>query len=338
MSARGSYDRSCIQRGRRAFLLGAAAFAVAPAAIAQTPARRPLIGWLGTSTQPLAAAFIGGFAKGMGELGRVEGRDYEMVYRFADGQLERIPTLAEEIVQAKPTLIVVGGTPAAIALHKATTTIPIVAATFSDPVGFGLIATQARPGGNVTGLINYVETLPGKLLALAKEVKPDAKRFGLVLNLTTPQYEIYRRDANAAAETLGVALAMVEVRTAADLEGAFQRLREVQADIALFFQDSLFVSERSRLAKLAAAARMPALYSFREHVEEGGLMSYGQNLAENYHRVATYVDKILKGAKPGDLPVEFPTSFELAINLKTAKALGLEIPPLLLARADVVVE
>lgn len=331
---------SGIRIERRTALGGAAAaMALHPALLlAQTAARRAVIGWLGTSSEALAGAFVAQFVKGMGELGRAEGRDYEIAYRFANGDLERLPALAAELAALKPALILVGSTPAAVAAHKATATIPIVAATFSDPVAFGLVASQAKPGGNVTGLVNYIETLPGKLLALAREVKPDAARFGLVLNLGSPQHEIYRRDALAAARTLEMTLDIAAVRTAADLDGAVRQLASAGVDVTLFFQDSMFISEREALARLAAAAHMPAIYSFREHVEAGGLMSYGQNLPENYRRIATYVDRILKGAKPADLPIEFPTTFELAINLKTAKALGLEIPPLLLARADMVVE
>ncbi len=322
---------------RRTFTAGAAFAAgtvLVPSAVrAQAGGKRVVIGWLGTATQALQNRLVESFVKGMAELGRVEGRDYEIVYRFAAGQLDRLPALAQELVKLNPAVIVSGSTPGTIAARAATATIPIVAPTFSDPIGFGLIESQARPGGNVTGLINYVPTLPGKMLSVAKEAIPSANRIGLMLNIGSPQHPIFRRDATDAAAKLGLILVTVEVAAAEDLAAGVETLKRERVDVCVFLQDSMFLNERRRLAELMAAARIPALYSFREHVEDGGLMSYGQKLADNYQRAATFVDKILKGAKPGDLPIEFPTSFELVLNLKAAKALGIEFPMLALAQA-----
>jgi len=274
----------------------------------------------------------------MRELGYVEGMDVDFEYRYADGDSERFPALAEELVRLNPDVIVASNPASTLAVKHATTTIPIVAATLTDPVGLGLVASHARPGGQVTGILVNLDGLPGKLLEILREVVPGAVRIGVLINVNEPSDTIQLRDAEAAALALPVKLVPAEARTPADLDAAFQLLQREHVDASSVLRDGMFLNERQRIATLAAAARLPAIYSFREHVEVGGLISYGINLRESWRRAAYYVDKILKGAKPGDLPVELPTKVELVINRQTAKALGITFPQSILLRADDVVE
>ena len=225
-----------------------------------------------------------------------------------------------------------------IAAKKLTDTIPIVSDSLTDPVGFGVAASHARPGGNVTGVLLTVEEMPTKLFALALEIVPGANKIGLLINPSNPIQPIFRRSLEIAARALDVEVTESEATSRDDLQAAFQRLKREGVKIVLLAQDAMFLNERKRIALFAMAERLPTIFGFRENVEDGGLMSYGTDLRESWRRTATFVDKILKGTKPGDLPLEFPTKLELVINLTTAKALGLEIPPTLLARADEVIE
>jgi putative tryptophan/tyrosine transport system substrate-binding protein len=259
-------------------------------------------------------------------------------FRFADGYLDRLPDLAIELVRLNPHVIVSTPLPAHLAARKATSTIPIVMATGADPVGFGLVASLSHPGGNVTGLANFAEILASKQIDFLREMLPRLMRLGLLVNVTNQLHVAQLRETKIAAETSGILLVPVEVSSPDKVDSAFAMLGRESVEALLVPPDTTFYSRRRQIADLAARTRLPAIYGYREHVEDGGLMSYGPDIPDQYRRAANYVDKILKGAQPADLPVEQPTKIELVINLKTATALGLTIPPTLLARADEVIE
>ena len=274
----------------------------------------------------------------MRELGYVAGNNYAFDGRYADGDLARAPALMEELVDLKPDVIVSGTMAGVRAAKKLTDTIPIVSPSLVDPVGFGFAASHARPGGNVTGVLLTVEDLPSKQLALTVELVPGARKVGVLVNVNNPNNPPQRRNMEIAAQALGVALLAAEVALPEDLYAAFQTLAREEVNAVLAPIDAMLLSERKRIALFAAAVHLPTVFTAREHVEDGGLMSYGVDLRETWRRMATFVDKILKGTKPGDLPIEFPTKLELVINLTAAKAVGLTVPPTLLARADEVIE
>src|SRR5438128_2271780 len=274
----------------------------------------------------------------MRELGLIEGRDFEMVYRSADGHVERLPEAAEELVQLNPDIIVASASIQAVAVKKATNTIPIVVPVLADAVALGLVANEARPGGNVTGIAPYVKGLPAKQLELAREVVPGATRIGLVDDVNDPKAHPQRREIEAAGKELRIKIVPAEVQTAGDIGSAYEALAAGGVEVVIVEQSSMLIVSRKQIAEAAAAKKLPTVYGYREHVEAGGLISYGVNLDSCFHRAATYVYKILKGTSAADLPVEFPTKLELVINLKTAKALGIEVPPTLIARADEVIE
>jgi putative tryptophan/tyrosine transport system substrate-binding protein len=305
---------------------------------AQTPNRRPLIAVLVYGSLAATSRLVFGFLRGMQELGYVEGRDVDIVYRYADGDMTRMPALADELIRLAPDVVVTTNTAGTLAVRQKTATLPVVSTVLTGPVGLGLVASHARPGGNVTGILVTVDTLPGKLLDLAREVVPGAKRIGMLVNPRNPSNTVQQRDTETAAAASGIKLVSREVRAPDELDAAFQAFAQASVDFVIVPADLMFLNERRRVAALALSARLPSIFSYREHVEDGGLLSYGINLVENYRGVAAYVSKILKGAKPADLPVQLPTKFELIVNLKTAKALGIELPPTLLARTDEVIE
>ena len=274
----------------------------------------------------------------MRELGYVEGHDYGFEVRYAEGNASRIPLLIEELVGLKPDIIVSGTMAGVIAAKKLTDTIPIVSVVLTNPIEFGVAASYARPGGNVTGVLLTVEDLPTKLLGLALEVVPGANKIGLLDHSDNPTQPVFRRSLDAAVSALGIELNISKIVSPDDLHTALQRLARERVKAVLVLSDFMFLNERKRIALFAVAERLPTMFGFRESVEDGGLMSYGTDLRESWRRMAAFVDKILKGTKPGDLPIEFPTKLELVINLLTAKALELTIPPTLLARADEVIE
>ena len=324
---------------RRTFitLLGGAAAAWPLAARAQAPAKRPRITFLGASGPRPSAKVTAAFIEGMRALGYTEGRDFEMEYRWAEGYTERLPALAEESVRRGSDVIVVANIQAVVAARDATKTIPIVGAVLDDPVGLGLIKSDARPGGNVTGLLMSVPGLPAKQLELARDLIPSAAKIGLLVNPSNI-IDRQRQEMETAGAALAVTLIPVETRTPEEIDPVFPALARERVDVVIVLRDPLFFTQRRTIAAAALAARLPTIYAWRESVDDGGLISYGVNISESFRRAADYVVKILKGAKPGDLPVEFPTKLELVINLPTAKALGLAIPPTLLARADEVIE
>jgi putative ABC transport system substrate-binding protein len=326
---------------RRTFLAGTGAVLLAAplAAEAQQAGKVARIGFLGTRTPSDMSPFLDAFRQGLRELGWVEGQNTVIDYRFAEGRFDRLPELAAELVRLKVDIIVAATTPAAVAAKNATATIPIVGISLGDPVGLGLVASLARPGGNVTGSSFSVGLgIVGKGLELLEETIPKVRRVAVLSNPANPFQPLAIREVNAAARSLGVQLQLLEVRGPNELDGAFAAMAKERVEALLVVADSMFILHRTRLADLAARSRLPAAYGLREIVEAGGLMSYGPSLRDLYRRSAAYVDKILKGAKPGDLPVEQPTKFELVINLKAAKALGLTIPPSLLGRADEVIQ
>jgi ABC-type uncharacterized transport system substrate-binding protein len=324
---------------RREFisLIGGVA-ATWPLAVRAQTTKRPLVGWLWYVKSDIAAGYLEHFLKGMRELGLIEGRDFDMVYRSAEFHLERLPKAAEELVQLNPAIIIAGATIQAVAAKKATDTIPIVVPVLADPVGLGFVTSEARPSGNVTGIAPYVEGLPAKQLELAREVVPGATRIGLVDDVNDPKAHPQRREIEAAGKELEIKIVPAEVGNAGDIGSAYDAFAAAGVEVVVMEQSSLLVNSRKRVAEAAAATKLPTVYGYREHVEAGGLISYGVNLNSCFHRAAYYVDKILKGAKPGDLPVEFPTKIELVINLKTAKAIGITLPRSLLERADEVIE
>ena len=323
---------------RRAFLqaLGPGILAAPIAAEAQQAGKTPRVGYLGTRT--LADFGVDAFRQALHELRWVEGQNIVVEWRFAEGKLERLPELAAELVRLKPDVIVAQATPGATAAKNATQTIPIVMVPVADPVAVGLVTSLARPGGNITGVSANGVEIVGKQLELLKETVPKVRRVAILLNPTNPSSRDVLKEANAAARSLGVQLQPVEARDADQLDAAFAAMARERAEGVLVMQDTAFVLYRQRFADLAAKSRLPAAYGWKEHVETGGLMSYGASLRDLFRRGATFVDRILKGAKPGDLPVEQPTKFELVINLKAAKALGLTIPRSVLARADQIIE
>jgi putative ABC transport system substrate-binding protein len=327
---------------RRAFISGiTVALLAAPlAGEGQQAGKVPRIGYL--ALNPAANPHLHeAFRQGLRDLGYVEGRNVVIEYRSAEGKRERLPALAAELVALKVDVIVAPGNLAAVAAKRATRTLPIVFAAVADPVTSGLVTSLAQPGGNVTGSANLHAELVGKCLEQVKQAVPGASRV-TVLWQPDAQGERMGKDilkgAEVVARALGVQLQFVEARGPADFERAFSEMTRARADALTVLPSAMFINERRRLVDLAAKNRLPAVYPSRDSVDAGGLMSYGPDLPDVFRRAATYVDRILKGAKPGDLPVEQPTKFELVINLKTAKALGLTIPQSLLQRADQVIE
>ena len=300
---------------------------------AEVSTKRPLLAVLAGVTRK---EFPASFMEGMRELGYVEGGNIDVAYRFADGHLQLLPSLAEELIQLTPKVIFAAVTPAAVAARRLTQTIPIVCPILSDPIVLGLIAGMSRPGGNVTGLMSRIDDLIGKQIELAAQLVPALVSLGLIVNVASSV--IARQEVESAGKRLGVKLVSAEVREPNDLDTAFKLLSNEHVQAVVILADAMLFQERKRVAELAAAVRLPAVYGFRDHVDAGGLISYGVNYADNFRRAAIYVVKVLKGAKPSDLPVEFPNKLELVINLKAAKALGIDIPPTLLARADEVIE
>src|SRR5262245_31680189 len=324
---------------RRGFVLGFAGIGAYPCvSFAEGSARRPVVAWLAGISQPGTVPYVRAFLEGMRELGYTEQRDFDMAYRFADGYADRLPKLATELVELSPSVILAAASAQAVVVKKITHKIPIVVPAFGDPIALGLIASEARPGGNVTGITPYVKGLPGKQLELAREIVPGASKVGLLDDVTDVKGMPQRQEIEAAGKELGVKIMRVEVRTPDQIGSAFQTLGSESVDVIIVLQTNMFLGERRQIAAFAAERRLPAVYGYGQHVEVGGLVSYGVDLVACFHRTAVYVDKILKGTKPGDIPVEFPTKLELIINLKTANALDLTVSSMLLSRADKVIE
>jgi putative ABC transport system substrate-binding protein len=325
---------------RRMFIhtLTGALLAAPLAAEAQQAAKIARIGFLAINlaTSPhLPEAF----RQGLRDLGYVEGRNVEIEYRDAEGKYERLPALAAELVSLKIDLIVASTYPATLAAKNATKTIPIIMVAVADPVRIGLIASLVRPGGNITGPTLLAGTeMVGKHLELLKEAVPNLSRVAVLSNPANPMHVVRLREVEIAGRSLGVQIQILKAQGPEEFDSAFAAMTRERAGALYVVGDPMFNQHRTRLAELAAKRRLPAVYELKDQAEAGGLMAYGPNTPDIYRRAATYVDKILKGAKPADLPIEQPTKFELVINLRTAKALGLTIPPSLLQRADQVIE
>jgi putative ABC transport system substrate-binding protein len=328
---------------RRAFIGALAGLLAAPlAAEAQEQKAGKVfrLGILGTSppTDPAAARLWGVFFQRLRELGYVEGQNLTVERRFSEGRAERLPDLAADLVRLKVDVIVAASGPAPLAAQSVTKTIPIVMTNQADPVGSGLGASLARPGGNITGLSLLSAEIVGKQLQLLKEVIPEVSRVAVLRNPTNKDHALLVKEVEAAARSLRVQIQTFEARGPEEFDGAFAAMTGERAGAVLVLGDPMFFLHRTRIADLATKQRLPAMFVQREHAEAGGLLAYGANLSDMFRQAATFVDKILKGAKPADLPVEQATKLELVINLKTAKALGLTIPQSLMLRADQVIQ
>jgi putative ABC transport system substrate-binding protein len=326
--------------GRRQFisLLGGAAAASPIAARGQQVGKIPRIGFMGNSTAALEANLIGPFRAGLREHGYREGDNIIIEFRWAEGRYDRFPALIAELLAAKVDLIVTAGTPASLAVKQATSTVPLVMIAVGDPVGTGLVASLARPGGNLTGLSSIAPDLEGKRLELLRDIVPKVAHVGVFLNPANLFHAGSIRQARTAADTLGIKLEPLEVSKSEDLGAAFAAIVRSRPDALLILADRVFLHNRTRIIDFTVQHQLPNINAYRELVEAGGLMSYGPSYEEMHKRSAEFVDKILKGAKPADLPIEQPTKFTLIVNLKAAKALGLNVPPMLLARAQEVIE
>ena len=328
---------------RRNFLtaLGAGTLVAPLRAISQSQGRVHRIGFLAArsrSTTSNPDVFYDAFVKGMRDLGYIDGKNLVIEWRYADGNPERLPELAAELVRMNPAVIVTHGTEPGLAMQKATRTIPVVLTTSSDPVGSRLIASLGRPSGNITGISDMSGDLGPKRLELLKAMVPATTRVAVVTNPANDSHQLYFRNIQAAGQKLGVTAINVGARSAQDFERGFEMMTKDRTDGVLVPNDSFFIGQRKLLASLALKHRLPSVFGVREHVASGGLISYGARLTDSYRRAATYVDKILKGAKPQDLPVEQPTTFELVINRNTASALGLTISREMQFRADEIIE
>ena len=324
---------------RREFitLLGGAAAAWPFAARAQQPAM-PVIGFLSAVSEAQTLHLVTAFGRGLGETGYTDGRNVVIDYRFADGQYDRLPALAAEMVHRPVSLIMAAAPPAAIAAKVATTTIPIVFIVGLDPVGAGLVASFNRPGGNATGMVLISALLGQKRLELLRDLLPKTAVVAMLANPLSPDAVPEIREVQAAAQASGVGLRMVNASTSGELDAAFASLASQRPDALLVGADPFYMTRREDIVRLVARSGLAAIYPFREFTEAGGLISYGTNIANSYRQAGIYAGRILAGAKPDDLPVMQPTKFELVINLKTAKALGIDIPPMLHARSDEVIE
>jgi putative ABC transport system substrate-binding protein len=327
-------------RRKLVMALGAGALVAPFGSFAQQKGKVWRVGFLSQRARPdsFESGVFGAFRLGMRELGYIEGTNLSINWRFADGDASKLPELVAELVRLNVDIIVAAGTPAASASQKATTTIPIVMATVGDPIGSGLVKTFARPGGNITGLSNLSGDLGPKLLEMLLSLVPRLSRVGILVNPANSSHAVTLKNIQASAPRVGVKCLPIEAKTEQEIRNAFSTLMREHAGAIIIANDPLFIQQGHLIAELALKHRLPSIGQMPDYAVDGGVLSYGQNLDDNYRRAATYVDKILKGAKPSDLPVEQPMKFELLINRKTAKALALTIPQSLMISADKVIE
>jgi putative ABC transport system substrate-binding protein len=306
---------------------------------AQQTKKIPRIGFISPSSSSTAGPNLEAFRHGLRDLGYLEGENIAIEVRWAEGSAERLPHLIAELIRLKVDVMVIGGAAGALAAKNAEITTPVVFATVTDPLGYGIIDSLARPGGNITGVaLGVGEGFSGKWVELLKEAVPKVARMAVLRNPAHPVGEVFLREMQAAGRALGVRLAFFEARDPSQLDSALSRMEKERAGALIVTPDPLFSSQRSRIMDFLARRRLPSMFFYKEFVDAGGLMSYGPSFPESYRRAATYVDKILKGTKPTDLPVEQPTKFEFIINLKAAKQIGVTIPPNVLTRADQVIK
>ena len=318
-------------------LLGCAAIAWPDSARAQQPRKLPTIGLLGQSTRAVASEWVAAFTQRLQELGWSDGRTIAIEYRWSEGRDERSADIAAEFVRLKVDIIVTSGTAHVLVAKHATSVIPIVFATAGDPVATGLVSSLARPGGNATGLATLADDLAGKRLELLRDLVPNLRHLAIMGNVGNPFTVLELREAETVAKGLGLEVQTLAIRQASDISGAFDMLSGHAAALYVC-TDALASTNRIRINSLALGARLPTMHGSRDYVEAGGLISYGPNFPDLWRRAGDYVDKILRGAKPDDIPVEQPTKFDLVVNLTTAKALGLTVPTAVLTRADEVIE
>jgi putative tryptophan/tyrosine transport system substrate-binding protein len=323
---------------RREFIAGLGGAAARPFAARAQPRNIPVIGYLDAGSESARAPFTAAFRQGLGEQGYVEGQNVEILYRWAESRYDRLPALAADLVRRTVTVIHAQSTPSALAAKSATATIPIVFSLGTDPMSLGLVASLNRPGGNVTGVTFLAQELTAKRLALLHEIVPTAASIGFLANPSGPQTEAEKREAEIAAHILGVRLTILNADAPGEIEAAFAILVRQRIAALLVGADTLFVEQRDQVVALADRFAVPTIYPFRDFVDAGGLMSYGASWREAWRLAGTYVGRILNGDKPGDLPVQQSTRFEMVLNLKTAKALGIEVPTPTLLRADEVIE
>ena len=331
---RGPWSAVC--KSVFSFALCALLFALSASAGAQQPQKVQRIGYLGGGSAELEKVWLDAFLQGLRELGYIEGKNIIVERRYASGRYDQLPELAAELLRLKVDVILAASTPVAHGAKKATSTVPIVMVV-ADPVGTGLVSSLAHPGGNLTGLSDFHADLITKRLELLKEVVPSASRIAVLLNPANPTCSLQMKELTAVAPALGVTLFAVEAKEPEDIAPVFSTMRKQKAGALIVCGDRMFNTHRRQIFDLTSKNRLPAIYSTMEYADSGGLMSYGANFPDLYRRAATYVDKILKGRKPADLPVEQPKKFEFVVNLKAAKQIGLTIPPNVLARADKVI-
>jgi putative ABC transport system substrate-binding protein len=305
---------------------------------AQQPGKVPRIGFLGNSTAALEANLIGPFREGLRDLAYIEGKNFTIEWRWAEGKYERFPALIAELIASKIEVIVTAGTPASLAVKKATSSIPLVMIAVGDPVGTGLIKSLAHPGGNITGLTSISPELDGKRLELLREVVPKIAHVAVLWNSSSPLQVVAERETQVAAKAMGIKMLSLGVQAASEFDNAFASILKERASALLVLADRLFLHHRTRIMDFATKHRLPGVHAYVELVEAGGLMSYGPSYAGMHRRAAYFVDRVLKGAKPADLPVEAPAKFELVVNLKAANQIGVTIPPNVLYRADKVIK
>ncbi|HET7876457.1 MAG TPA: ABC transporter substrate-binding protein [Methylomirabilota bacterium] len=327
-----------LRLGTLVVILALALLAAPLATQAQQTGKLYRIGFLGNSTAALEANLVGPFREGLRDLGYVEGRNILIEYRWAEGKYERFPALIGELIARKVDVIVTAGTPATLAVKKATTSVPLVMVAVGDPVATGIVASLSQPGGNITGLTSIAAEMEGKRLELLREVIPSVSHIAVLWNAASPLQVIAEKQTQAAAQVLRMKVLSLGVRTKEEIEDALAAIVRERPGALLVLADRLFLHHRARIMDFAAQQHLPGVHAYRELVEVGGLMSFGPSYADMHRRAAYFVDRILKGAKPADLPVERPATFELVINLKAAKALGLTIPQSVLLRATEVIQ
>lgn len=326
---------------RREFItiVGGAGLTWPLATRAEAPLKRPVVAWLSMFTAPEPRPSFGkDFLQGMAEHGYVAGENFDFLFRSADGHQDRVPAIMQELERLKTDVILAGATFEAVVARKATSTIPIVCAALADAVHLGLIESESRPGGNLTGIEPYVRGLPGKQIELAREMTPHASKIGLLTNMEDPKAPPQLKELQAVCRTLNIEAVEADVSSPEDIDDALRTLASEKVDLAIVLETNLLLINCRQIASTALTERLPTLYGYHEHVMAGGLISYGVNLSWCFRRAAYFVDRILHGTPPRDLPVEFPNQLQLSVNRKTADALGLAIPPILLARADEVLE